>query len=339
MVIHNDNQQLVCFGKALTDQLRYQGGLTFVTPLLSLAFDLHRPSLFFLLFIYKSLQWSWIMLRWNFVSTLSRGQEKFEPSPNQIKRKNSWSRGLTRARRLSLEWDWCGTTRRLSAEHSLRRAIIYTHVHTHKKTLTDIMETVGQWQPAVFCWCLSRKSEHFFSFFNIHLHFRHNYPFDKWSRQWFHSNAVLAPMVQLIEKGWLAVERAHHTIATMFAFWNSQLLALLIPKWKEMYFSFVLPISFFLSNASVTNHCVWTQTRIRHLRSLSRMRLQSILPVSGPQQGLLRKFLWKRSYWTGPRWPAFAIARTEMVLNKQTDRPLWDNNHTVNRFFMSENLI
>lgn len=123
---------------------------------------------------------------------------------------------------------------------------LHTHVHT-QKTLTDIMETVGQWQPAVFCWCLSRKSEHFFSFFNIHLHFRHNYPFDKWSRQWFHSNAVLAPMVQLIEKGWLAVGHAHHTIAltTMFAFWNSQLLALHIPKWKEMYFSFVLPISFF----------------------------------------------------------------------------------------------
>lgn len=56
MVIHNDNQQLVCFSKALTDQLRYQGGLTFVIPLLSLAFDLHSPSFFFFFFIYKSLQ-------------------------------------------------------------------------------------------------------------------------------------------------------------------------------------------------------------------------------------------------------------------------------------------
>lgn len=50
MVIHNDNQQLVCFSKALTDQLRYQGGLTFVIPLLSLAFDLHSPSFFFFFF-------------------------------------------------------------------------------------------------------------------------------------------------------------------------------------------------------------------------------------------------------------------------------------------------
>jgi len=64
-------------------------------------------------------------LRWIFLYQ-SRANNNSDNPQIKLKRKTSWSRGLTKARRLSLVWDWCGTTRRLSVEHS----IIYTHVHT-----------------------------------------------------------------------------------------------------------------------------------------------------------------------------------------------------------------
>lgn len=159
-----------------------------VSPLLPLpshAFELH----WLFNFIYDSLQLSWIMLRWNFYLCSPEAKKNSNHPQIKLKEKNNCSHGLTRARRLSLESDWCGMTGRLSAEHSLIRTIIYTHTRTHINTHTDIMETVGLLVSIKNVWT-------FLLFCQYPSSLWHNYPFDKWSGQKNHDSALMVFWLQ-----------------------------------------------------------------------------------------------------------------------------------------------